>query len=423
MTLPFRAAIVGAGPAGSCTAHSLILSGADGIALIDRESFPRDKCCGDGLGGGVIDVLDRLELCEVLDGHDRLKSIRINFHDRTRVAIDTDTFDRPSPLGYFIRRREFDDGLARRAFSRGAADFTGWGLLTAEWTGECWRLALKSEKTGERHTITAEVLIGADGARSRVRRVLKQPFNGDRHTAIAVRAYVDVRPDVRGYQQFDFIEGMPFPGYAWIFSDGHGSANVGLGVAVDAFKADGANFDDLLSRYCDHLGDQVRSAPSDIGTAILPLGSQRPALSFADRPAALVGDAGSMINPALGEGIFYAMYGGLLLGQHLGPVFCRRGDVRPALAAYERQFTREMASAYRNARMLVRLVSNKPVLGYLIGRYSNNPDFCYDLNEMIMGVMPPRRSPTIPRLLARTLLPRLFYRRPQPVQGAAGDRK
>lgn len=73
MTMQFRAAIVGAGPAGSCTAHSLLLSGADGIALIDRETFPRDKCCGDGLGGGVIYVLDRLELSDVLDGHDRLK--------------------------------------------------------------------------------------------------------------------------------------------------------------------------------------------------------------------------------------------------------------------------------------------------------------------------------------------------------------
>lgn len=423
MAAHYRAAIVGAGPAGSCAAHSLLLGGADGIVLVDRETFPRDKCCGDGLGGGVIEVLDRLGLSEVLDGHDRLKRIRIDFHDRARVAIDTDDVDRPSPLGYFIRRREFDDRLAKKAFSRGAADLTGWGLENAEWTGTHWRLDLEQTATGARRQITSDVLVGADGARSRVRRVLAQPFNGDRHTAIAVRAYVDVRQEPRGYQQFDFIDGMPFPGYAWIFSDGHGKANVGLGVAVNAYKADGARFEDLLSRYCAHLGEQVRSAPSEIETAILPLGSQRPPLSFADRPAALVGDAGSMINPALGEGIFYAMYAGHLLGNHLAPALSGRGDVRVVLAAYEREFTRQMASAYRNARLLIRVVSNKAVLGYLIRRYSDNPDFCYDLNEMVMGIMPPRRSPTIPQLLARTLMPRLFYRRSQASQKPAGGQR
>lgn len=423
MRAEYRAAIVGAGPAGSCAANALLLAGADGIVLVDRETFPRDKCCGDGLGGGVIEVLDRLDLAEVLDGHDRLKTVRINFHDRARVVIDTDAVDRPSPLGYVIRRREFDDRLAKKALSRGAADLTGWGLDAAEWTGAHWRLDLERAATGERRTITADVLVGADGARSRVRRVLSQPFNGDRHTAIAVRAYVDAHREPRGYQQFDFIDGMPFPGYAWIFSDGHGRANVGLGVAVDAYKADGARFEDLLSRYCAHLGGQVLSTPVEIETAILPLGSQRPALSFVDRPAALVGDAGSMINPALGEGIFYAMYGGLLLGERLAPALSGRGDVRTALAAFEREFTRQMASGYRDARLLTRVVSHKAVLGYLIRRYADDPDFCYDLNEMIMGIMPPRRSPTIPRLLARTLLPRLFQRKPRPARRSAGGRQ
>ena len=413
MTASYRVAIVGAGPAGSCAANALLLAGADGVALLDRETFPRDKCCGDGLGGGVIEVLERLGLDDVLDGHDRLKRIRINFHDRSRVAIDTDDVDRPSPLGYVITRREFDDALAKKAIARGAADLTGWGLENAEWTGAHWRLDLERAATGERRQIASDVLIGADGARSRVRRILKQPFNGDRHTAIAVRAYVDARREPRGYQQFDFIERMPFPGYAWIFSDGHGRANIGLGVAIDAYKADGARFEDLLERYCAYLGDQVRSEPTDVKTAILPLGSRRPALSFAGRPAALVGDAGSMINPALGEGIFYAMYAGLLLGEHLGPALATRGTIAAALAAYEREFTRHMASNYRNAWLLTRVVSNKAILGYLIGRYSNDPDFCYDFNEMIMGVMPPRRTPTIPGLVARTLLPRLFCRRPQ----------
>ena len=120
-----------------------------------------------------------------------------------------------------------------------------------------------------------------------------------------------------------------------------------------------------------------------------------------------------MVNPALGEGIFHAMYAGLLLGEHLAPALSGRGDIRAALAAYERAFTRNMASSYRNSWLLTRVMSNQAVLGSFIGRFSKNTDFCYDFTEMVMGVMPPRRAVSIPGLVARALLPRLFYGSPQ----------
>ncbi|HUJ16164.1 MAG TPA: FAD-dependent oxidoreductase, partial [Thermoanaerobaculia bacterium] len=44
----FDVAIVGAGPAGSTLAALLAKRGAS-VALIDRDSFPRDKVCGEFL--------------------------------------------------------------------------------------------------------------------------------------------------------------------------------------------------------------------------------------------------------------------------------------------------------------------------------------------------------------------------------------
>ena len=40
--------IVGAGPAGSATAHRLASAGRD-VLLLEKASLPRDKVCGDGL--------------------------------------------------------------------------------------------------------------------------------------------------------------------------------------------------------------------------------------------------------------------------------------------------------------------------------------------------------------------------------------
>ena len=52
-------AVIGAGPAGSAAAITLAKAGAR-VALIDKATFPRDKCCGDGLTTGALRVLEQL---------------------------------------------------------------------------------------------------------------------------------------------------------------------------------------------------------------------------------------------------------------------------------------------------------------------------------------------------------------------------
>ena len=56
-----RVVIVGAGPAGSSAAIVLARGGAD-VVVIDKATFPRDKCCGDGLTTGALRRLETLGL-------------------------------------------------------------------------------------------------------------------------------------------------------------------------------------------------------------------------------------------------------------------------------------------------------------------------------------------------------------------------
>ena len=44
----YDAVIVGAGPSGSSCAYYLVKAGAK-VALLDKETFPRDKYCGDAV--------------------------------------------------------------------------------------------------------------------------------------------------------------------------------------------------------------------------------------------------------------------------------------------------------------------------------------------------------------------------------------
>ncbi|MEA2715842.1 MAG: hypothetical protein QOI99_159, partial [Actinomycetota bacterium] len=54
-------AVVGGGPAGAAAAIVLARAGRD-VVLVDKATFPRDKCCGDGLTAAALRELEWLGL-------------------------------------------------------------------------------------------------------------------------------------------------------------------------------------------------------------------------------------------------------------------------------------------------------------------------------------------------------------------------
>ena len=53
--------VVGAGPAGASAATSLARAGRE-VLLVNKATFPRDKCCGDGLTALALRLTERLGL-------------------------------------------------------------------------------------------------------------------------------------------------------------------------------------------------------------------------------------------------------------------------------------------------------------------------------------------------------------------------
>lgn len=156
-TLDCAFAIVGAGPAGAACALALSQAGADGVALIDKSRFPRDKACGDGLGPGVIPILDELGLQAILKPHKRVSHMSMSSPFGNEMELDTSLYDRRSPFGYVITRWEFDHALVAAALARGVMDMTGWGLAGATFRDGTWHLDLHRADTDERCTLRAGV--------------------------------------------------------------------------------------------------------------------------------------------------------------------------------------------------------------------------------------------------------------------------
>ena len=396
-------AVVGAGPAGSTCANASLLSGCEGVALIDRFTFPRDKACGDGLGAGVLGVLERLDLLDGIAARPRVTRLSMDVFGKIHVGYDTDDLNRVSPFAHVIPRLEFDHMLVKAALERGAVDFTGWALKAARWTGELWELEL-ARADGEVRNVSASVLVGADGARSRVRRILGVPLDTEATTAIALRAYVDVPATDKGFARLDIFRDMPFPGYCWLFSDGQGKGNIGLGFAAPAWKRAQVNFSDLLARYVKHLGTQVTSPPTGEATAVIPTGFNPKILAHPDKNAALIGDAASMTSPAIGEGIFFGMYAGLLLGEELAAAFRGKQPTSTAIHNYQKQFNRYFARLFRESRTTTNLSSRTWFFERMTKGAFLSPELSLDFTESLMGVMPPRKTKSMSLLLGRLVM-------------------
>ena len=158
--------IAGAGPAGIAAAVALAARmPADRILCLDKARFPRDKPCGGGLTGHAHAALAGLGL-EVRVPRVGCGRGRLVYQHRGRdVALE-----RPVDI---VRRCELDADLVAQARARGIEILTGEGLASFEVDAQADAgsgLVRIATTSGRR--LTARVLVGADGAGSRVRRAL-----------------------------------------------------------------------------------------------------------------------------------------------------------------------------------------------------------------------------------------------------------
>jgi flavin-dependent dehydrogenase len=107
-----EALIVGGGLAGGALAARLAAAGRD-VVLLERESGPHDKVCGEFLSREAIEYLAGLGIDPLALGAQRIDTVRLA--SGTRIA----TVSLPFPA-LSLSRRALDDALLRRAAELGA---------------------------------------------------------------------------------------------------------------------------------------------------------------------------------------------------------------------------------------------------------------------------------------------------------------
>ncbi|WP_323766416.1 geranylgeranyl reductase family protein [Marinovum sp.] len=318
--MQFDLIVIGAGPAGAAAARTAANAGLR-TALVDKARFPRDKLCGGGFTGRAARYYREIFETDLPPEFASKSAVTLyGFGEKLGVIEDI-------PPVYLTMRLSLDDHLVALALAAGAQDFTGQRI--AELAPEDGRLTLASGVT-----LTAPVVIGADGVNSATARALfGRPFDPAR-IGFALEAE---GPALPADAPLRIDMGAANWGYGWSFPK-RGSHTVGVG-GVHSRNPD---LKAIMRAYMADLGVPPETR---VKGQYLPFGQARRAPGRDN--VLLAGDAAWLVDPVTGEGIAYAMKSGQLAALAARDALARH-EPDAALRLY-RQRLRPILIAMRHA--------------------------------------------------------------------------
>ncbi len=313
--------VVGAGPAGSATAAWAARLGLD-VTLVDAETFPRDKPCGDGLTPRAIAELDQLGLSPWLDGRARNWGLRAaGFGQELYLPWPGGSLPRH---GSAAPRLELDAVIRQVAIEAGVTAFEGLRAVDVQMAGGQVRAVVFQKGPGRdapRRVITCRRLVVADGARSQLGRLLGRTWHRSTVYGVAARGYIaSERSDdswISSHLELRGEQGELLSGYGWVFPLANGEVNIGVGTLATQRNPADVNLRGLLGHYAESQRDawQLAGGVRAPWSALLPMGGA--VSNVAGSNWLLVGDAAGCVNPLNGEGIDYGLETGHLAAQVL----------------------------------------------------------------------------------------------------------
>ena len=352
--------VVGAGPGGSAVAYHLARHGLD-VTVVEREAFPREKVCGDGLTPRGVGAMLKMGVDPEDPGFERVDGLRVY----SRFA----TIELPWPelatwpgYGLVRTRLDFDAILAERAQKAGARLMERTEAVEPI-VEDGWvrggRVRPADDRDAPPTELRSRFVVAADGAASRFAAPAGVRRDGSRPLGIAARRYyrTSYHPGPWLESWLDLWEGdMLLPGYGWLFPVAGGTINVGAGLlnTFKNFKEVSAQrlFDAFTTMLAPAFGVSEDSAEGRVLSGPLPMGFNR--IPTAVPGMLLIGDAAGAVNPFNGEGIAYAMETGELAAEVLHEALV---GGRTAIAAMYPRMLRERYEPYfRIGRRWARLI-------------------------------------------------------------------
>ncbi len=349
--------VVGGGPAGSCAAWAAAGAGASTILVERKKRYGVPVQCGEYFPT----LATSMQMMPRATGLPELMGLVEDHCARASPTLDILSprgrrYSLPfSGMGIF--RDRFEAALAARAHDVGAQTHTGVTVRRIEGLLGGGPVEVETNRLG---TISANVVIGADGPQSLVRRTLGLPDP----QILAPCAQFGFAGEFSDATELYFGEVAP-GGYAWVIPKCDG-ANIGVGVQPQFSRMP---LRKVLEHFLRRLGLQDTTPIYGNGGWVPCSG---PIHSTAKGRALLAGDAAGMVMASNGGGMLTAM----LAGREAGRTAADHLHHGIALSTYEVRWKEQMGD----------LLHHSLVTKQLADRFFGNDRIL----ELIMRLMGPR---------------------------------
>jgi geranylgeranyl reductase family protein len=291
--------IIGAGPVGCYLGQLLSRDGFSPLLIEEDAEVGRPVRCAGIVGRGVFEDLEiKPDASSILN---EIHGAEISFRN---FAFDIGR----RQVAYIVDRAKFDRNLGA-----GLKVQTGTKFLSFSKSGK--HIKIKTS----RGDFDADILVGADGPNSRVRKAARLRGEVKLHKGLQYRIEGQASDLQRVLVHFI----RPFHEFAWIIPEGNGILRVGV----------------ISSRP--HLDLEVfirqhglRGRVIEKNGGLIPIGR----VDLCNKNVAVVGDAAAQVKPITSGGIYYGMRAAEMLAKAI-----REGDLSQYPKNWQAQFGQEIA--------------------------------------------------------------------------------
>ena len=337
--------VVGAGAAGAASAFHLAARGRR-VLLLEAQSLPRRKPCGGGMAASVQRWFP-FDLTAAVD--QVIEQVRF-----TWCLDDPITAVLPGDAPFWIvQRSRLDQFITQQAVAAGAELIDAAPVETIERQGDGWSVMA----AGHRYSSRAVVL--ADGSNSRFAGPLAL---GNPKPRFASAVAVELEAAVLEPNTARFEFGLVKHGFCWAFPR-RGGYSIGVGSFIGNTNVDA---DAVLAQLLPSLG-LAADAGERIQSPLRVWDGHDPLHTAAG--AVAVGDAASLCDPFLAEGLRPALLSGVRSAEALDR-FLSADDSRQAeqaLAGYSQAMRQQWGESMAWGRRIAQVFYRVPKVGYQIG--------------------------------------------------------